>query len=396
MKNVGGVNFTNLTATLQTSDPYITITDNSGSFGALLVDSTKENIPDPFELTASASTPMGHAAVFTLIVQEGAFADTFTINHVIGTYDYLIWNPDLTPGPGQAADDILTALGYNGVYATTMPLTDLAQYRAVLVFLGIFPNNEVIEAASPEAAALVNHINSGGRMYMEGGDCWYYDPLVGGYNFCPIFGIYASADGSTDLGPISGQTGTFTNQMNFTYTGENSYMDHIDPTGTGYLIFMDTDNAYNCGIANDAGTYRTVGTSFELGNLTDGSGVSTRAALLDSIMHFFGVHVTAVKEDAGTQAIGLRFSLRALPNISHGTVQITYSVKHPAGTELKVYDAAGRVVNDLSRNLSSAAVSGMITWPGKDQSGRPVSAGIYFIRLSSGGLQQTAKVILTQ
>jgi hypothetical protein len=277
-----------------------------------------------------------------------------------------------------------------------MPVTDLGQYRAVLVFLGIFPNNEVIEAASPEATALVNYINSGGRMYMEGGDCWYYDPLVGGYNFCSIFGIYASGDGSADMGPIDGQTGTFTNQMSFTYAGENGYMDHIDPTGTGFLIFVDTDNAYDCGVANDAVTYQTVGTSFELGNLIDGSGVSTRAALLDSIMHFFGIHVTAVKEDAGTQSAGLRFSLNVRPNISHGAVLIAYSIKHPAGSDLKVYDAAGRVVNDLSHDLSNAASSGTLTWSGKDQSGRPVPAGIYFIRLSSGGLQQTEKVILTQ
>jgi hypothetical protein len=339
---------------------------------------------------------MGHAVVFTLVVQEGSFADTFTISQVIGTYDYLIWNPDLTPDPGQAADNILTALGYNGVYATTMPLTDLAQYHAVLVFLGIFPNNKVIAATSPEATALVSYVNSGGRMYMEGGDCWYYDPLVGGYNFCPVFGINAVEDGTTDLGPVIGQAGTFTNQMSFMYAGENNYMDHIDPTGTGYLVFFDSDNLYNCGIANDAGTYRTVGTSFELGNLTDGTGVSTRAALLDSIMHFFGIHVTAVREDAGVQAAGLRFSLRALPSVGHGAVQIAYSIKHHAGSELKVYDATGRVVNDLSRNLSNAALSGMITWSGKNQSGGPVPAGVYFIRLSSGSLQHTEKVILTQ
>jgi len=61
-----------------------------------------------------------------------------------------------------------------------------------------------------------------------------------------------------------------------------------------------------------------------------------------------------------------------------------------------VFDAAGRVVYDLSRSMSNTALSGSVTWSGYDQSGRQVPAGVYFVRLESGGQQQAEKVILTQ
>ncbi|OQX50746.1 MAG: hypothetical protein B5M53_11830 [Candidatus Cloacimonas sp. 4484_209] len=74
--------------------------------------------------------------------------------------------------------------------------------------------------------------------------------------------------------------------MSFSYSGENNWIDHISPMGSGFLIFENSSPAYDCGVANDAGTYRTVGTSFEFGGLTNGSPPST-------IMHFFGIFVGA-------------------------------------------------------------------------------------------------------
>jgi len=97
LKNVGGYNFTNLNTTLRCSDAYITINDNIGYFGELLVDSTGENLGDPYIISASASAPQGHIAAFSIITTDGSFIDTFYFNLVIGTFHYLVWNPDPTP-----------------------------------------------------------------------------------------------------------------------------------------------------------------------------------------------------------------------------------------------------------------------------------------------------------
>jgi len=396
LKNIGGANFTGLNSTLSTTSPYITVTDNSGYFGSILIDSTKENASDPFVVNVSSSTPQGHIAQFRLITTQGTFVDTFFFNLVVGSYHYLVWNPDPTAAPGQAIHTILSSMGYSGLYSTTLPTTDLSIYRAILVCVGIFPNNYVMSASSPEATALVNYANNGGRLYLEGGDVWYYDPLIGGYNFCPLFGINADADGSTDLGPIQGQTGTFTNQMYFDYAGENSYMDHISPSGAGaFLIFVDVDNVYNCGVARDAGTYRTVGTSFELGNLVDGSGVSTRAALLDSILHFFGIFQVPVAEENKATDIPV-LGMSTYPNPFRNTIRISFQSPDNSAISLKVYDASGRLVKNLLPTANYLLPTEAMLWDGTDESGKDVAAGVYFVHLKTENEKFIKKIIKIQ
>ena len=80
--NIGGADLNNLATIIESSDTLIAITDNSGYFGSLPVDSVKENSSDPYTLSASASTPHGYTADFRLIcAADGGFVDTtdFTI-----------------------------------------------------------------------------------------------------------------------------------------------------------------------------------------------------------------------------------------------------------------------------------------------------------------------------
>jgi len=96
LKNIGGANFTNLSTTLSTTSPYVTVTDNSGYFGTIIVDSTKENYSDPYVVNVSPSAPMGHNEQFRVIATQGSFVDTFFFNLLVGSYHYLVWNPDPT------------------------------------------------------------------------------------------------------------------------------------------------------------------------------------------------------------------------------------------------------------------------------------------------------------
>lgn len=392
LKNIGGVNFTDLSTTIECSDPYITIADNSGYFGSLPIDSIKENTTDPYVVAVSSSAPQGHDAEFKLIAADVGFADTFDFNLVIGTYNYLVWNPDPTPIPGQKIDSILSSLGYSGNYALSLPITALDMYQAIFVCVGIYPNNYIIGASSSEANALVGYLNNGGRMYLEGGDVWYYDPPAG-YDFGPLFGINATADGTSDMGPVVGQDSTFTIGMNFAYGGENNYMDHISPTGTGFLVFHDSDNSYDCGVANDMSTYQTVGTSFELGGLVDASGVSTRAALLDSIMHFFGIIIVGI-EEVGPTSIPADGRLMVYPSISKGSVNISYAIVSPEpDAAINIYDATGRLVkpfNHLTNHQST------INWDCRDKSGTRLANGVYFVYLEASDYRAVKKIILVE
>jgi hypothetical protein len=301
-------------------------------------------------------------------------------------------------------DSLLKVLGYSGTINTSLPALrgTLDLYQAVFVCAGIYPNNKVIGSASADATTLVDYLNAGGRMYLEGGDVWYYDPMVGGYNFCSLFGLNADADGTSDLGPLTGQAGTLTRNMSFNYTGENSFMDHISPAAAGsFLIFIDTDSAtYNCGVAQNTGLYRTVGTSFELGGLVDGAGdYNQRKTLVDSIMKFFGAEIIGVDESYTNTGASDRLLLSVAPNPFRGRLDIRYAI-HDTGSKdysLKVFDASGRLVRDLSADPVSRILhqESAVSWNGTDEQERSVSPGIYFIRLVIPSMgARTEKVIL--
>ncbi|MGB3340271.1 MAG: T9SS type A sorting domain-containing protein [bacterium] len=390
-KNIGGYNFTNLNTTLHGTDVYITINDNTGYFGELLVDSTGENIGDPYIITAGASAPQGHMASFHIITTDGSFIDTFYFDVVIGTFHYLVWNPDPTPTSGQRIDSLLSVLGYSGHHYTSLPATDLGVYQAILGCCGVYPSRYLVEPSGPEATALEDYINAGGRVYLEGSAVWYIDPyFFGAHDFCDLFGINGISYSYQDMGPIAGETSTFTQGMSFNYAGDNQYMDHINPQGTGFLIFHDTNNGYNCGVANDAAIYQTVGTSFELEGLVDGSGVSTRKTLLDSIMHFFGINLIGIEENT-------RFDIKTAnlnihPNPFNQTTNIIFSTIANSITTLVIYDAAGRAVK--SHCWRPNRTVDQITWDGKDDRENRLSAGIYFVRVQTEMNEQWGKIIL--
>lgn len=121
---------------------------------------------------------------------------------------------------------------------------------------------------------------------MEGGDTWYYDSPTAVH---PYFNINSNNDGSDDLSSLSGQSGSFTNGMLFNYNGENNWIDRLSAQAPAFSVFENSSPTYTAGVAHDAGTYKTIGASFEFGGLVNGSGISTRTSLMNAYLEFFGL-----------------------------------------------------------------------------------------------------------
>lgn len=107
--------------------------------------------------------------------------------------------------------------------------------------------------------------------------------------------------------------------------------------------------------------------------------------------HFAGVTdlVVAVGEPLAT---GRAFSLRASPNPSRGDLALQITLEAPGEAELGIYDLGGRIVRRLHRGPLPIGVS-RLNWDGRDDRGRALGAGIYFVRARAGTQRSSFKVL---
>ena len=83
----------------------------------------------------------------------------------------------------------------------------------------------------------------------------------------------------------------------------------------------------------------------------------------------------------------------AYPNPFNPTTTIQFEIPSDSLVKLAVYDLLGRKVTELlNEHVSSGLHS--IQWNGSNASGNALGSGIYFVRLTAGGLTATSKITL--
>ncbi|MCX7785379.1 MAG: C25 family cysteine peptidase, partial [candidate division WOR-3 bacterium] len=101
LKNVGGANAENVTATLLTSAPNITILDNQGSFGTILPNNSANNATNPFTVCSDTLITPGTMVQFRVAVNYGFYSDTFQFSLPVEIYlvNFDNNNGNFTPVP---------------------------------------------------------------------------------------------------------------------------------------------------------------------------------------------------------------------------------------------------------------------------------------------------------
>ncbi|MFC1887185.1 Omp28-related outer membrane protein [Candidatus Cloacimonadota bacterium] len=295
----------------------------------------------------------------------------------------IILDFDLTP-----AGDILQAAIENSYDGTVVVTSDVNAYPltsgvdAVFILLGIYPNNYALTEV--EAGLLTNYLDDGGNVYIEGGDTWYFDTATSVH---PYFNITGTADGAYN-GDLLIVTGfDFLSGMSWDYTGENSYIDNLEAIAPAVPIFSNDYVGYDCGIAYDEGTYRTIGTSFEITGL---GGANTLDEAIYEILDFFDVLGTGSDDSI----IPLYTELHNnYPNPFNPVTNIKYSLKKDSKVSLEVYNIKGQLVRTLIKDELKAGNYEVI-WEGLDDNRNRVSSGVYFYKLNAGDYSSTKKMIL--
>ena len=112
----------------------------------------------------------------------------------------------------------------------------------------------------------------------------------------------------------------------------------------------------------------------------------------------FGM-LTGVEEHGQPEdALPSEFVLLAnYPNPFNPETSIGYrlNVAQPSAVSLTIYNLLGQQVRTLSEGVQAAGEYQMI-WDGRDDAGRALTSGIYFVRLQVGETGQTRKLVLTK
>lgn len=108
-------------------------------------------------------------------------------------------------------------------------------------------------------------------------------------------------------------------------------------------------------------------------------------------LYHFHPTPTVVKEASeNTQSIRI---IGNTPNPFNPSTSIAFTVAEPGSVELAVYAATGQRVRTLVSRIMSGGTHEVV-WDGRDDSGRPVSSGVYITRLVSGLSSSARKLLL--
>jgi hypothetical protein len=392
--NIGSYKAESLIGTIRCSDSFFVVIDSVSYLGTIAPDTLGSNDSNPFIIYACQETPQCHPVDMLLVITAGVYTDTFNMTVYVGAKDFLVWDPDPNHTSGPVIKQLLDSLDFNGDYKVTFPDDSLFLYKSVFVCCGMYPDNYIIRDTSRAALDIERYCAAGNiNVYLEGGDVWVADPqYYYGYDFGPLFGIMPWNNSIGYFTGIKGIDGTFAQNMVFVYGGGAESIDWIEPSDSAMAIFRSYNLNRRCGIARN---HKTVGMSVELGGLIDTIAPSTKYILVDSIMDYFGIVPTGVKESASMQVKAIPF-LSISPNPCRGRMKIMCNISQSEDNEasLSIYDVSGRLVKNMMLSTDKSAGPVTVWWDGRDSHQREVPCGVYFMRLETQDSKIIEKVVV--
>ncbi len=145
---------------------------------------------------------------------------------------------------------------------------------------------------SDEQNILIDYLNSGGSLYIEGAD------VAEGHqdtDFLDLLGFELFDPGaSNEVFSLDGEDGTIAADLSFSYQGGTDAHYSLDKLSvtSGEILFT-SENDLTCVVACDNRGYRTIAASPILGAIADGPGNNTKEFLMEVYLDFLDVDYSA-------------------------------------------------------------------------------------------------------
>lgn len=99
--------------------------------------------------------------------------------------------------------------------------------------------------------------------------------------------------------------------------------------------------------------------------------------------------------DGGLTVSGLKGPLRVSPNPSSGETVVSFEIASVGDASIEVFDLAGRRVRELAGAPLTIGPQ-QVAWNGRDDHGRRLPGGAYFVRLSQQGRSTVERLVLVR
>lgn len=145
--------------------------------------------------------------------------------------------------------------------------------------------------------------------------------------------------------------------------------------------------------------------------LGEGAGVQGEGALVNVTFRRVGAGEAAIAlkgvtaRDAANRPVNLAGATPVAPTVTmmsspfpnpfRGSTSLRLALAREGQAKVAVYDLVGRRVRTLVTGLQPAGER-MLVWDGRDDGGREVPAGLYLVRFTGDGVEQSRRIILTQ
>jgi serine protease len=270
----------------------ISVSDTGYQVNSWQWDFDNDGIIDSYEQNPTWTYNDGGLFDVMLIVSNGLNTDTLVLeDYITVNHGFLVFEgvPDGACYSGAFIRDYLTENSYAVTYRNTFP-ESLEGFGAVFLSFGNFGINYT-ELNDQMAATIIDYLENGGYVYMEGGDALGYDQ-VGNITFLNLFGLASAVDGTTNyIDSLAGQPDAITHEILFTSSSQltNKYIDIFTPLGNATAAFIESN--YGIVAVQYTGDFdqRSFCFSYALTDLDDGVPPNVRDTLLQRILDFFDI-----------------------------------------------------------------------------------------------------------
>ena len=401
LKNAGRLGVSNLTGVLRTSDAYVSVSDSTGTYGAIPPDSTRSNNADRFHIAAAGNTPQEHQAQMRLYVTGTDYSDSVLFTITVG--EILVTDPipdgPRTPPLYWAYDNIDTLYPQHEPY-------NWVEVNGVGTQVS-FPQNDDVQTISiPSGFGPVKFYGQRYTQLSISADGWvacgsytqsnYNNTSIPGSS-APRATVFANWDDLYPESEGSGYVYYYHDAANHRFVVEYDSVAYWSAQTTRdkfEVVYYDTtvttptgDNVVVVQYKTAAGfTSSTVGiqdptSAIAIQDLYNGTLAHGAAPIAAGrAIKYTTKDPTGVAEPVPSVMPDTRLALVGLGNPSRGRVMLNYSVPAAGNVTLAVYDGAGRLVRQLASGPCRVGAHHVV-WDGNDASGRMVGAGVYLVRL---------------